>query len=590
VSDQSNAAVPDATVQITKLDTRIMTTAKTGATGLYVFPSLQPGEYEVKVTKTGFRDTVFPHLSLGVQQNISRDFVLTIGSPTETVTVNADAAAVLVQSTSSELGTVVGEKQIENLPLNGRNFTELLSLTPGAIPVSTAQSAGVGVNDLANLAPPSATIAQPAIQGQLNRSNLYMLDGINNTELTTSAYIMPPIVDAMQEFKVQSHSDKAEYGGVLGGTVEVVTRSGANRFHASAWEFVRNNVFDARDSFRDLAGTTPLSPRAYRQNQFGAMASGPIWIPKVYNGHDRTFFLFAYEGWRFSQAANSKFWVPTSAELGGDFSNSVLTQQIYDPATTQPDPNNSGQYIRTPFQGNVIPSGRIDQTSVNFIKAYFNPPNLTGDPVGNELVTKPNINDSDHYMGRLDEHLGSKDSFFFRYDVLDVTNQSPISNTQASGASVPATNYGIGWTHVLTSNLLLDNRFGQTKRPFGRYTIDSAGLSPMKALGFVSPGGTQFTLSAPWGGGGISEANTISSPVWGLNDSLSWVHGEHNFKFGLQYTKQGNDSNSPPYGAFTFTNDTTGNPEQVGSTGNSLASAFLGYASHPSLITLVLSR
>src|SRR5579859_1437761 len=289
VSDPGNAAVPDATIQMTNLDTQIMTNAKTGATGLYVFPSLTPGNYQVKVSKTGFRDTVIPSLSLGVQENISRDIMLSVGSSTETVTVNADAAAVLVQSTSSELGTVVGEKQIEELPLNGRNFTELLSLTPGAIPVSTAQSSGVGVNDLANLAPPSATIAQPAIQGQLNRSNLYMLDGVNNTELTTSAYIMPPIVDAMQEFKVQSHSDKAEYGGVLGGVVEVVTRSGSNRFHASAWEFVRNNAFDARDSFLDLAGTNPLSPRAYRQNQFGAMASGAIWIPKVYNGHDRTF-------------------------------------------------------------------------------------------------------------------------------------------------------------------------------------------------------------------------------------------------------------------------------------------------------------
>jgi hypothetical protein len=579
VSDQSNAAVPDATIQITNLDTRIMTTAKTGTTGLYVFPSLQPGTYQVKISKTGFRDTVVPQLTLGVQQNISRDYVVSVGSASETVTVNADAAAVLVQSTSSELGTVVGEKQILELPLNGRNFTELLSLTPGAIPVSTAQSSGVGVNDLANLAPPSATIAQPAIQGQLNRSNLYMLDGVNNTELTTSAYIMPPIVDAMQEFKVQSHSDKAEYGGVLGGIVEVVTRSGSNRFHASAWEFIRNNVFDARDSFLDLAGSSPLSPRAYRQNQFGAMASGPVWIPKLYNGHDRTFFLFAYEGWRYSQAANSKFWVPTSAELNGDFSSSILTQQIYDPATTSPDPSHPGQFIRTPFPGNVIPSGRMDQTSVNFIKAYFNAPNLTGDPLGNELVKRPMTNVSDHYMGRLDEHLGSKDSFFFRYDVLDVVSLNPTSNTQSSGASVPATNYGIGWTHVLTPKLLLDNRFGQTKRPFGRYTTDSAGLDPMKGLGFVSPGGTQFSLSGPWGGGGISRPNQISSPVLDLSDSVTWIQGEHTFKFGLQYTRQGNDSNSPPYGAFTFTNDTTGNPEQVGSTGNSLASAFLGLPS-----------
>lgn len=579
VFDQNNATITDATIQITNLDTQIATTARTGSSGLYIFPSLPPGNYEIKVIKQGFRETVIPHLSLGVQDNISHDFVLTVGSATATVTVNADPAEVLVQSTSSELGTVVGQKQIQELPLNGRNFTELLSLTPGAIPVSTAQSSGVGVNDLANLAPPSATIAQPTIGGQFNRSNLYMLDGVVNTELNTSAYIMPPIVDAMQEFKVQSHEDKAEYGGVMGGIVDVVTRSGTNRLHASAWEFVRNNVFDARDSFADEAGGVALAPSPYHQNQFGMLVSGPVWIPRVYNGRNRTFFLFSYEGWRFNQASESKFWVPTTAELGGDFSNSILNQPIYDPATTRPDPNNSGEYIRDQFQGNVIPSGRMDATAVNFIKAYFNAPNLTGDPLGNLLVKKPSTNNSDHYMGRLDEQLGAKDSLFFRYDLLNVISLSPNSATQDSGSSVPATNFAIGWTHVISPNLLLDNRYGQTKRPFARSLTDSAGLGPMKGLGFTSPGGTTLGLSTPWGSGGVNTANTIASPVYDLSDNLTWIHGEHNFKFGLQYIKQGNDSNSPPYGGFSFTNDTTGNPESVGDTGNSLASAFLGLPS-----------
>ena len=579
VTDQNNAAVPDVIVRITNLDTQIATTARTGAAGLYVFPSLQPGSYEIKVSKEGFRDTVVPHLSLGVQENISRDFVLTIGSATQTVTVNADPAAALVQSTSSELGTVVGEKQIQELPLNGRNFTELLSLTPGAIPVSTSQSAGIGVNDLANLAPPSAEIAQPTIGGQFNRSNLYMLDGVVNTELNTSAYIIPPIVDSMQEFKVQSHEDKAEYGGVLGGIVDVVTRGGTNRIHASAWEFVRNNVFDARDSFADEAGGVALAPSPYHQNQFGVLVSGPVWIPKVYDGHNRTFFLFSYEGWRFNQAAESKYWVPISAELSGDFSHSILNQPIYDPTTTAPDPNNPGEYTRTQFQGNIIPQGRMDQTAVNFIKAYFNSPNLTGDPLGNLLVTKPSTNNSDHYMGRLDEQLGAKDSLFFRYDLLNVVSLSPSSNTQDSGASVPATNFAIGWTHAFTPTLLMDNRYGQTKRPFARYLSDSAGLGPMTGLGFTSAGGTTLGLSSPWGSGGVNAANTIASPVYDLSDNLTWIHGQHNFKFGLQYIKQGNDSNSPPYGNFSFTNDTTGNPESVGNTGNSLASAFLGLPS-----------
>ena len=262
----------------------------------------------------------------------------------------------LLQSTSSELGTVIGEKAIQELPLNGRNFTELLQLIPGVNPVSTSQSSGIGVNDLAVLAVPSATVRQPSFGGQFNRSNLYMLDGTLNTELNTSAYIIPPIVDAIQEFKVQSHEDKAEYGGVLGGIVNVVTLSGTDRLHASAWEFVRNNVFDARDSFADEAGGVALAPSPYHQNQFGALVSGPVWIPRYYN-RPTAHFPFSYEGWRYDQVAESKFWVPTTAELGGDFSHSILQQQIYDPATTQPDPNNPGEYVRTPIPGNIIPSG-----------------------------------------------------------------------------------------------------------------------------------------------------------------------------------------------------------------------------------------
>ena len=190
--------------------------------------------------------------------------------------------------------------------------------------------------------------------------------------------------------------------------------------------------------------------------------------------------------------------------------------------------------------------------------------------MGNLLVTKASTNNSDHYMGRLDEQLGAKDSFFFRYDLLNVVSLSANSNTQDTGGSVPATNFAIGWTHVFGPHLLMDNRYGQTKRPFARYLSDTAGLGPMQGLGFASAGGTTLGLSSPWRSGGLNLANNIASPVNDLSDSVTWIHGGHNFKFGLQYIKQGNDGNSPPYGSFTFTNDTTGNPECSANTGISL--------------------
>ena len=593
ITDQSNAVMPDAEVELKNTDTGIVTVTKTNDQGVYVFPSLAPGNYVMNVRKQGFRTVSVMDVKLYVQDNVSRNFVLQVGSSVESVTVTAESGAGLVNVTGSELGTVITQEAIHELPLNGRNFTQLLTLTPGATPISTAQSSGVGVNDLAVLGVPTASVSQPSIQGQANRSNLYMLDGVINTELNTSTYVIPPIVDAIQEFKVQSHDDKAEYGGVLGGVVSVVTRSGGNQLHGSAWEFVRNNAFDARDPFRDEFRS---SPSAFHQNQFGATVSGPVFIPKVYNGRNRTFFLFGYEGWRFNQAAQTRYRVPTAQELSGDFSNSILQQNIYDPATTQPDPAKPGQFTRSQFIAssnpsspnfnsactnpagcpNMIPSARLDPTTVNFIKTYYGTPNLTGDPVFNAIVTRPHVDNSDHYTARIDEQLGGKDSLFFRYDRLNVINLAPFSISGDTGGSVPATDIGVGWNHLFTGTLMLESRFGRAHRPFSRFQTDIAGLGPMQKLGFSSSAGSLITLASPWGTGGVQNANTIGSPVIDFSQGLSWVRGVHELKFGYQFVRQGNDSASPPYGNYTFTNDTTGNPEQVGTTGNSLTSALLG--------------
>src|SRR5260370_39848203 len=173
-----------------------------------------------------------------------------------------------------------------------------------------------------------------------------MVDGVINEDLTLSTVSVPIVLDDIQEFRVQMHNDMAEYGGVLGGVVNVVTRSGGNRFHGSAYEFVRNNWFDARDSFRDEFRS---SPSPFRQNEFGGSFGGPVVIPKLYNGRNRTFFFFAYEGWRYREASQNPYLVPTAAELSGDFSSSILNHNIYDPATTQADPSNPSQFTRAPF-------------------------------------------------------------------------------------------------------------------------------------------------------------------------------------------------------------------------------------------------
>src|SRR6202000_1407765 len=274
------------------------------------------------------------------------------------------------------------------------------------------------------------------------------------------------------------------------------------------------------------------------------------------------FFLFAYEGWRYRQASETLYRVPTNEELAGDFSNSIVQRDIYDPKTTRPDPANPGGFIRDQFTGNIIPASRIDPTMLNFIKTYYSRPNLTGDPVYTAIVARSGLDDSDHYDARIDQQMGSRDTLFFRYSRLNVVDLNPISTSADGGASVAAQAIGVGWTHIFNSSLILESRFGYANRPYSRFQTDAEGIDPMLKLGFSSAGGS-----------------TIDEPAIGLSNGLTWIRGRHNFKFGVQYIKNGNDSVSPAYGSYIFTDDTTGNPALVGTTGASLASALLGLPS-----------
>lgn len=581
--DPKGALVPDATVTLTETDTGIKQSTTSNGEGLYTFASVKPGNYRMNVSAPGFSTVTISGLTIAVQRSLSRDVVLKIGAASQVVTVTAAEADELVAQTSSELGTEIGETQIHDLPLNGRNFTQLLTLTPGASPIMTSQAAGngVGVNDQAVLGVPGSSFSLPALQGQITRENIYLLDGVVNTDFTNGVYVIPPIIDDLQEFKVQSHDDKAEFGGVLGGVVNVVTKSGTNEFHGSGWEFVRNNIFDARDSFKDELSS---SPSPFRQNQFGATVDGPVLLPHIYNGRNRTFFLFGYEGWRYSQSGEQFFNLPTTAELSGDFSQSILAQNIYDPATTT---QTASGYTRQQFDYNGVPNkidpSRIDQNIVNFIKTYDTGTATTSVAGFNAYYASPHVDNSDHYMFRIDEQLGGRDSMFFRYDQLNVVDQAPNSATQSTSSTVDAKDWAAGWSHAFTPNILFDLRFGVATRPFHRGSaVDSNGLAPLQKLGFNAAGGTLITLQAPYDAPGIFSGygdwapNTITNPVYNYTPTLNWVRGSHNIKFGMQYMQQGNLGSSPAYGHYPFANTQTGDPQNVGTTGNSLASALLG--------------
>src|SRR4051794_27674091 len=300
VRDQSGSVVSAASLTLTNLDTQVKHQSLSNSAGNYLFLSIPPGNYSLDASAPSFQLWRLPSITLAVNQTATVDVGLQLGSLTQTVTV--ETAGELLQQSSSEIGAVVAARQVVDLPLNGRNFTQLLSLSPGVSPISVSQNSGGFGN--------AATGTQfffPSINGQTNRSNFFMTDGLNNQGAFSSTYAVPPIIDSIGEFKVNGHNDLAEFGGALGGIINVATKSGTNEFHGTLWEYLRNDAFNARNTFQPAV-------TVFRQNQFGASAGGPIILPKIYSGKNRTFFFGAYQGFEYSRAANSFLHLPTDAE------------------------------------------------------------------------------------------------------------------------------------------------------------------------------------------------------------------------------------------------------------------------------------
>ena len=361
VADPTGAVVPGVNLTLRNEETGVERSRQTNAAGIYNFVNVLPGTYQLSVAAEGFKSVQTVPFTATVNQSLVQDFTLEIGAVTETIEVTGEAE--LIQATSTELGTVITQQSVRDLPLNGRNFSQIMILTPGTTPVSTAQGEGSTQCSLCTPNVPGTVAIRPSVQGQWNRSNMFLLDGILNEQFLAGTWAVAPVIDSIQEFKVQSHNDKAEYGGVLGGTVNVVTKSGTNELHGSVWEFLRNDELNARDPFQDFGGP----PAAFRFNQFGATVGGPVYIPKVYDGRNKTWFFFTYEGWRLRQASSTRGFVPTAPELSGDFSNSIGAHDIFDPLTTLPDSSAASGFIRTQFPNNMVPASRHSPLATQYL-------------------------------------------------------------------------------------------------------------------------------------------------------------------------------------------------------------------------------
>src|SRR5215469_13579465 len=343
VSDPSGAVVASAPIVVTNTATNVSRSTTTDSAGIYTVPDLVPGPYSVRVNMAGFQPMT-TNVSVQVQQAVRVDFALVVGQASQTIEVSSTAAA--LDTENGTVGTVIENQRINDLPLNGRDYFQLVALSPnvtyGFAPAAQASSREGGTRS-------TITISQV---GERATWQNYTLDGVTNTDIDFNLYILLPSVDALEEFKVQSGVYPAEFGRDAG-QVNVATKPGTNQFHGTAFEFLRNDALDARP----YDFTPPVPPKQpYRQNQYGYTFGGPVWIPKLFNGRNKLFFLSNFEGFKSRLTTAALGTTITAAMRGGDFS-SLGGITLLDPNTRVQ--NTNGTYSAMPFGNNIIPPNRI---------------------------------------------------------------------------------------------------------------------------------------------------------------------------------------------------------------------------------------
>lgn len=589
VKDTSGQLVPGAAVNITEPSKGTSSTYRTDDSGGYNAPFLTPGTYTVFVQKEGFKRAISRNITLDVDQKARVDFMLEVGSVEQTLEVVAIAP--LVRTESAELGEVVTERSIQSLPLNGRNFAQLVDLVPGV----TAGQPGENLSGTSSFNPRAGSDFN-ALGSQAN-ANAWLVDGIDDNEWTFNTVMVQPSVESIGEFKVLTGSFSAEFGRGAG-VVSISTRSGANAYHGEAFEYLRNVFFDARNYFNP---TTQIQP-AYRRNQFGGAASGRIVKDKLF------FFADYYEQLSLKGIVNLNS-VPTAAERIGDFSNYYSTSgqliPIYDPTTTQVV---NGQTVRSQFPGNIIPSSRINQVGANIASIYPLP--MTSGSFNNFTSAANQVIDDKGGTTRLDYRMGDSDSAFFRYSNEQFNLNGPPSlsstpttcclPTPASAAAkfdlgpyvagpqvtiLTAQGATLNETHLFTPALLNEFRTGFARtNPFthqsdyGHQSATSLGIQGWNVTQFVTglPVLTIQDFTGLMGGSAFLPANPRQTNIQ-FEDNVSWTKGAHQLKFGFRYIRQlaSPFTNSTSRG-FTFNDNFTGSPQSPSGTGSGIATLLLG--------------
>ncbi len=551
VTDPMRSPVPGAMVTATNSRTGGVRTAVTNSTGVYTLPGLAPGLYAVDLMLSGFRGVHHEDVRVTTGVTIRLDVALVVGNMSEAITVTAATPALRA---SASLGQVVSEEKVTSLPLNGRSFVTLISLVP-AVAI-----------------PPGQPF--PRINGGRPRTNEYLFDGISVLQPEPGQVAFFPVVDAIQEFKVETNSPPAEFGRFNGGVINLTTKSGTNALHGSGFEFFRDESLNARNFFQTANTTKPT----FSRNQFGGVLGGPLM-------RNRTFFFVDYQGQRQDIERTVLSTVPTMAQRQG-----VFTQNIYDPATTVS--NGAGGFTRTQFPGNTIPTDRMDSVARALLLRYPEP--MSAGPANNYRRTASEIDDQNQWDVRLDHHFASaRDRVFgrlsnFRGSFEPVTPLPEGSGTTTGTLGPQDTtswSFASNYQRTFSNNLLNELRIGDTRRTVHRTAaqLSSSAGSALNIPGI--PSTAQFPNTLPTFtitgyqilGSPINTASDFNTSVSEVADTLTWVKGRHTFKtgFGWRWERLNVVQPPSPTGSFTF-NQLGSDLPGTSNTGAPLASFLLG--------------
>jgi hypothetical protein len=558
VRDRTGGVLPGVLLTIKHQMTGQERQGTTDSNGNYIAPAMAVGEYTIKAELPNFTTLIRQGVVLQVGRQTRVDLVMEVGEVDQAVTI--EEAVTRLQTANAEVSEVITNDRVNLLPLNGRQFVDLTLLSDNVFvaPRGTRGSA------LAQTGP------AVLIAGQRPGHNMYFLDGVSVTDQYFNHLAASPPIDAIQEFNIQKSIYPAEFGGKASATISAITKSGANMFHGNAYDFVRNDIFDARNAF------DPARKPPYRQNQFGGTLGGPLQ-------RDRTFFFFSFEGLRVRQSVTRQFSVPTARVRNGDFSG---LSAIYDPLTT------SVAGVRRQFSNNSIPRERLDPAAVAFLEK-LPLPNLPGE--SQNYVATPSLqNDNNQLAVRIDRQLKPKDSVFGRFYQADFDTFQPFGSSLLNETLVPGFGYSlttrtkniaIGETHVFTPKLVSEFRFGLLRVSGGQQSQNQGtnfalgngiqGIAPsLDQTGYpsISFSGSYSTAGDP------TNLFTRRDNSFDFMENLSWIRGSHSMKFGgYVFRLQFNPSESPnARGSFTFTPRYTSSSAGLGD-GNAFADFLLGY-------------